>query len=452
MDLQIVRDKIKELGAQMRGMLDSMSADNRLSFTPDEKTKFDKMDADRNALLETEERGRRLEESEAALSKSDGRRTLPSNPGAGSLGGSIVRGGRTPDLMDGLRSWLLMPTNVDISTEQRANAQACGIRLDSKQMTIKFPPIQLRSLRFDQVQEWEKRALSTLNTGSPVDGFYTVQNELMRPLEEALLSFGGMRRFSTVLRTSTGAALPIPTDNDTANEGEIIAENSTVNEKDTAFGQLVLDSYQYSSKMVRVSLQLLQDSTVNIGQYLGRKLGQRIGRITNRHFTVGTGNSQPNGIVTASTASGVQLAAQTPTYAEMVSIQHSVDPAYREMPSAGWMFHDSMLAEVKKIVDASTGRPIWMPNMIGSEPDTILGDPYVINQHMVAAAGSGAGKSIIYGDLSMYQIRDVMEITLIRLDERYAEFGQVAFLAWSRHDGDLLDAGTHPVKHALNKT
>ncbi len=449
MDLKAIQDRIVELGGRMRAILDGSDAVNGMSEAQEKE--FDGIDSERKRLLATEERARLLDESENRLSAGEGRRTQPNNPGSQSRGAASSRERRTPDLIDALRSWLLVPTNVALSDEQRSNAQALGVRLDSKQMTINLAPQQLRSLRFDEVQEWEKRALSTLNTSSPVDGYYTIQNELMRPLEEALLAFGGMRRFSTVLRTGTGAALPIPTDNDTANEGEIIAENSTVNEKDVAFNQLVLEAYKYSSKMVRVSIELLQDSTVNLGQYLGRKLGQRIGRITNRHFTVGTGSSQPNGIVVASTASGVQLAAQTPTYAEMVSIQHSVDPAYREMPSAGWMFHDTMLAEVKKIVDASTGRPIWMPNMIGSEPDTILGDPYVVNQHMAVAAGSGAGKSILFGDLSTYQIRDVMGVTLIRLDERYAEYGQVAFLAWSRHDGDLLDAGTHPVKHGLNK-
>jgi hypothetical protein len=41
----------------------------------------------------------------------------------------------------------------------------------------------------------------------------------------------------------------------------------------------------------------------------------------------------------------------------------------------------------------------------------------------------------------------VRDFTLIRLDERFAEYHQVAFLAFSRHDGDLLDAGTDPVKY-----
>jgi HK97 family phage major capsid protein len=64
----------------------------------------------------------------------------------------------------------------------------------------------------------------------------------------------------------------------------------------------------------------------------------------------------------------------------------------------------------------------------------------------MAAPGSGA-KKIIFGDLSKYIIRDVRDVTLLRLDEKFADYHQVAFLAFSRHDGDLLDAGTHPVKY-----
>jgi HK97 family phage major capsid protein len=245
--------------------------------------------------------------------------------------------------------------------------------------------------------------------------------------------------------------LQIPTDNDTSNKGEIIDENTVINEKDVTFGQITMGSFLYSSKMVRVSLQLLQDSSFPLGPFLGRKLGMRIGRIHADHFTTGNGTTQPQGIVTAAGNSSVQLAAQTPTYAEMVSIQHSIDPAYRSSPGVGWMFHDSLLAEVKKITDASTGRPIWMPNMVGGEPDTILGDPYFINQSMAVAAGSGAGKSILYGDLSKYLIRDVRDVTIQVVDQLYAAYHQVAFFAFARTDAKLLDAGTDPVKYALNK-
>jgi hypothetical protein len=36
---------------------------------------------------------------------------------------------------------------------------------------------------------------------------------------------------------------------------------------------------------------------------------------------------------------------------------------------------------------------------------------------------------------------------MLRLTERYAEYLQVAFLLFSRHDSMLLDAGTNPIKY-----
>jgi HK97 family phage major capsid protein len=76
----------------------------------------------------------------------------------------------------------------------------------------------------------------------------------------------------------------------------------------------------------------------------------------------------------------------------------------------------------------------------------IHGYPYVVNQSMTTPA-TGV-KSILFGDFSKYIIRDVRDVVLLRLDERFAEQHSVAFLAFARSDGDLLDAGTDPVKYA----
>ncbi len=219
-------------------------------------------------------------------------------------------------------------------------------------------------------------------------------------------------------------------------------------DEDVEFGQLVLNAFKFTSKKVLVSLELMQDSNENLADVIGAALGERIGRITNDYFTTGTGSSEPKGIVTAATTSGTTLAAKTPTYIELVATEAGVDPAYR--PGAGWMFPDTELQEIKKIVETTTGRPIWLPNMAGGAPDTILGYPYFVNQSMAAAASTGSGKSILFGQLSKYIVRDVRDVTLLRLDELYAEYYQVAFVAFSRHDGDLLDAGTHPVVYTAN--
>jgi HK97 family phage major capsid protein len=254
---------------------------------------------------------------------------------------------------------------------------------------------------------------------------------------------------STVIRTDSGADLPIPTSDDTSNKGAILSENTQASEVDITFGQIVLQSFKYSSKYVLVSVELLQDSSINVAEFIGKALGERIGRITNDHFTTGDASSKPNGIVTAAGA-GVTATAltATTTYDNVVDLVHSVDPAYRD--KGKFMFHDGGLKMLKKIKvlqysGDTTGVPLWSPGLAPGAPDTILGYPYVINQSMTTPA-TGV-KSILFGDFSKYLIRDVRDVTLLRLDERFADYHQVGFLAFSRHDGDLLDAGTDPVKY-----
>ena len=117
------------------------------------------------------------------------------------------------------------------------------------------------------------------------------------------------------------------------------------------------------------------------------------------------------------------------------------------------MLHDSSLKIIRKLKD-TTGHPLWVgpgtyyPGMAGQAPDTILGYPYVVNNDMPQMGVSA--KSILFGDFSNYFIRDALDIRLIRLDERYADTLEVGFIAFMRSDGNLINAGTNPVKYYQN--
>lgn len=448
MNLQEIRDDIDKLGADMKAILDGVTADKRKALNPDEETKFDRMDTDREALLRT---AKRLEKEEA-LAAGTGRQT-PAAPPENRQRTPAPNRGRANHL-EALRSWFLAGSSKRITAEQRANASQLGVDLSQSEVIIKLPSQALRSSHPDEIRQWEERAQSVNADGSPggggEEGGYLVADEAMRPLEIALLAFGGMRQGATVFRTNTGADLPWPTTNDTSNKGALLAENGTHTELPVSFSQLVLEAYKYTSRLLLVSVELLQDSNENIAQILGRLLGERIGRITNEHFTTGDGSNKPNGIVTAATLGVTGSLGASITYDELVNLEHSVDPAYRT--GAKFMFHDTTLAILKKLKDGDL-RPMWLPGLATREPDTILGHPYIINQDMPQmgpGSPSGGDKSILFGAIDKYMIRDVREITLRRLDERYAELGQVGFLAFSRHDGDLLDAGTNPVKYFIN--
>ena len=290
-----------------------------------------------------------------------------------------------------------------------------------------------------------------MSTTSGSEGGYTVATEFSRSLIEAMKQMGGVRAVASSIQTGTGAQMLFPTANSTQEEGEIVGQNTAVGKQDTVFGQASVDVYKYSSKSIAVPFELLQDSFIDIEAYIKNLLRLRLGRIQNRHQTVGTGAAQPMGLVTASASGKIGATGQATsvTYDDLVDLEHSVDPIYRQ--GAGWMFHDNTLQALRKMKDTN-GRPIFVPGYEqgnpGGAPDRLLGRAITINQNMAAMAANA--KSILYGDFSKYLIRDVMDVTLFRMtDSKYTEMGQVGFLAFCRSGGNLLDVGG-AVKHYAN--
>jgi HK97 family phage major capsid protein len=281
-------------------------------------------------------------------------------------------------------------------------------------------------------------------------------------IEEALKYYGPMLIGGPgnpeIMDTATGQPLPFPTDNDTTVTGELVGENQLTNSADVTLSQVLLGAYKFSSKIVKVSIELLQDSAFDIETYLVKKFGMRIGRTLNTYLTTGTGSSQPTGIVAGAVLGATAAGAatndggnETGTTSigsdDLIELEHSVDILYRR--GAKYMMHDSTLKLLKKIKD-KYGRPLWLPGLAVQAPDTINGYGYLVNNDMDTVGVHSppiVAKSVLFGAIEKYLVRRVKDITVLRLEERYAEYGQVAFVAWARYDGTLLDAGTHPVKY-----
>jgi len=283
----------------------------------------------------------------------------------------------------------------------------------------------------------EQRALAA---GTDSAGGYTVPEGFWNEIIEARLAFGGILNSGvSKITTGDGGDLPIPTSDDTSNSGELLGENVQAGTQDVAFGQKVLGAYVWSSKIVRVSYQLLQDSAFNMDSFLARKFGERIGRVQSTYMISGTGTNQPEGILTGTTSAVTFASATVPTYAELVEIEHSVDAAYR---GAGeYLISDDFLQKCRQLVD-TTGRPLWVPGLTGGVPNSINGFKYTVDQNMPAATTGLT--PLVFGDLSHYWVRDVKGFQVLRLTERYADYLQVGFLAFARTDARKVDAGNDP--------
>lgn len=286
---------------------------------------------------------------------------------------------------------------------------------------------------------------AAMSTTTPSEGGYTVATEYYRQLTEAMKLSGGVRQVASVIQTGTGAQMNFPTTDATAEEGEIVGQNAAVNGGDTTFGNIQMDVYKYSSKKIAIPFELLQDSMFDLEAYIQRLLALRIGRITEKHFTVGTGSSQPKGITVAATVGKAMGTGNMTAFAydDLVDLEHSVDPVYRVGANVGYMVHDSTLKFLRKIKDTQT-RPIFVPGYEqgnpGGAPDRLLGRPIYVNQYMPAMAASA--KSVAFGDFSKYLIRDVMDLTLFRMaDSGFLLNGQIGFVAFNRVGGNLIDVG-----------
>lgn len=284
----------------------------------------------------------------------------------------------------------------------------------------------------------EYRGTSTQIAGTTTLGGFLVPEDFSFELEKYKKQFGGMLQACRVIQTGNGADLPWPTVNDTANVGALITEGTAGTVSDVTFASNTLQSFTYYSKVIKASWELIQDSAFPLDQLIAEIAGERIGRIVNQHFTTGDGSGKPYGFITDASSGKTAAANNAITYAEILDLKHSVDPAYRTGPNAYFMFNDSTLAAIKKLsVGSSDARPLWQPGVSVGAPDTIDGTPYIINQDM-ASIGSET-IPVAFGDFSKYVIRQVLGDEMVVLRERYADERANGYFVYSRYDGKLIN-------------
>jgi HK97 family phage major capsid protein len=457
-----LREKRAPLATGIRQQADKMNADgyqanaedeanwkavnddyNRLTAQIERAEAADKVEADQTARLDGEGTGGALARGRLKPGLDDYRGT-PNGDGVAALTGEAQRTLALAGWMKAYSESGMTDQEVEACRLQGVNPYAKGIRIplfsthDHNRMYRQFraghPTTGIERLA-------DFRA--TLSGGAPTTGGNTIPLETLRTtLEVNMLYFGGVRQVAETIRTSSGEPLSWPTADDTSNTGVQLAESTTIGSSvDPSFGKIQWLAWKFSSKPIMVPYELIQDSVFNLPQVLGEMLGERLGRITNTKYTTGVGTTTPKGIVVAA-GTFAAASATAITFDDIMGLQHSVDPAYRS--GASYMMHDAILLVCRKLKD-STNQYLWQNGVQIGAPDRFVGQPLTINQDMDATVAT-TKKTILYGQLNKYKIRTVGEVRMYRLQERYRDLDQDAFIAFLREDGNLLSAGTNPVK------
>lgn len=385
-------------------------------------------------------------------------RTPLSNRLIGRDGATVLDAAPTVNLQQrqfvALAGWIKAASRKMLPTEDEILAsKQVGQPLNSPEFEIRMLPTHdFRNLQRSGGY-YGGRYMNVLQTSPGVSGGFAVGETFLSQLELAMLYYGPMLQSSDIIRTASGEPLHWPTGNDTMNTGVILPEIAPVVTADPTFGRVSWGAFKFSSKEILVSFELLQDSLFSLEPVLAEMLGIRLGRIQNTKFTTGVGGIEPTGIVTAASLGATTAAANAITFDELINLEHSIDISRRGGNGTGYMFHDNILLALRKLKDLE-GRYFWQagnapPGASGANtgvPDSLNTWPYWINNDMASTIAT-TNKTILFGQLRQYKIRRVGSMRMIRLNELHAENDEVAFLAFDRADGNLLNAGDNPVKY-----
>lgn len=353
--------------------------------------------------------------------------------------GARLQGPTEADRVLAFQGWALaqLGKRSKVTNSHKAAAKKCRVALEDQEFKFK--------LKSGMMSRRANGFYNAMSTTTDTGGGYLVPQGFGPTFESAMLAFGNVAEVAEVFTTATGSPMPWPTVDDTSSEGELLGNNIETTEGDVTVGAVTLNAYKISSKLILCSHEVLNDAAFDLAAYVGGIAGERIARGMNRHLTTGDGANKPYGIVNSSTAGVTASSATAITFDEIYALKHAVDVAYR--PGAGWMMHDNTLLAIKKLKDGN-GRYLWQAGTAGSAPDTIDGDSVQVNNHMASSIAASA-KTILYGAFRKYKVRRVAGVRVRRLVERYAEKDQEGFIAFMRFDGNLLDAGTRPIKHLV---
>ena len=286
---------------------------------------------------------------------------------------------------------------------------------------------------------FEKRDIVKTSTGAPVPtSFYDQVLMLARHV-------GPMLATSTILTTAGGENLQIPSQNQYSTAA-ITAEGNAISESDPIFNSFITLSAFKFSFLVQLSTELIEDSGVDILGFLASQVGNELGFRVNSSLTVGTGSSQPKGIVAASSlgVTGATATSGVFTADNLIDLVYSVDTAGRRLAGSGFQMNAASIGKMRKLKDTA-GNYVFAPALSADTNDLLLGYPVFENPAIVDTATTA--KSVIFGHLPSYYVRQVGGIKLDRSDDFAFSAGLVTFRATMRVDGNLPQ--TSHVKHFI---
>ena len=287
----------------------------------------------------------------------------------------------------------------------------------------------------------ERKALSV---GSDPDGGFTVTPDISGRIVEKMFETSPMRQVAAVQAINSDALEGLY-DLDEASSGWVSEQGARTETDTPELGKWGIPTHEQYA-MPTATQKLLDDSGVNIEQWLAGKVQDKFARTENAAFVNGDGVGKPRGFLTY--AAGTTLPGtiqQFPTGASgafeatgsggdvFFDLVYGMKAAYRS--GGRWAMNRSTLAEVRKIKD-SDGNYIWQLGLQAGQPSTIAGYPVIDFEDMPDIAADSL--SVAFANFGeAYQIVDRLGTRILR--DPYSNKPYIQFYTTKRTGGDVLN-------------
>lgn len=284
--------------------------------------------------------------------------------------------------------------------------------------------------------------MKAMSVGSDPEGGYFVTPAMGRMITGVVFETSPMRDICNVETISTDS-IEYPRDDDEASAGWVGEQEDRPETGAPKAGMQRIPVHEMYA-MPKVSQKLLEDASFDIENYLGRKIGDKFGRVEATAFVSGNGVKRPRGFLTyasgtyAAGSSGKieQVAAGVGgaiSWDDFINTMTALKEYY--LSGSNWLMQRGTVGKAMLLKDGS-GKYIWQPNQQAGKPGILLG--YEVRQAADMDTVSASKLPVAFGNFKMgYTIVDRIGISTLR--DPFSAKPFVLFYTRKRVGGDVTN-------------
>lgn len=278
-----------------------------------------------------------------------------------------------------------------------------------------------------------------LSSQQDADGGYWVTSGMSDKVISKVFETSPMRNVATV-ETISSDALEIPNDLSEANAAWTTEEGARSETNTPTIGIVTIPVHELYA-MPKSTQTLLDDSRIDVENWLAGKVADKFSRLENDAFVNGDGVGKPRGILTypAGTTNPGQVqqvnsgSASALTADGLRTVVYSLNSPY--LKNGRWLMNRGTVEAISKLKD-SNGQYLWQPSLEAGELQTLLGYPIERMEDMPAVAANSL--SLAFGDFRhAYTIVDRVGVRVLR--DPFSAKPFVLFYTTKRTGGDVTN-------------